>query len=79
MHAADLDLNEMAKIEEILRRAQEIHRERGGVFGYDFESGSKRGRNCPAMRPSGVRANSTKSLDAVYAPGIKSPIHEGGA
>jgi len=25
------------KIEGILRRAQEIHREHGGVFGYDFE------------------------------------------
>jgi len=25
------------KIEEILRRAQEIHREHGGMFGYDFE------------------------------------------
>jgi hypothetical protein len=27
----------MEKIEEIFRRAQEIHREHGGVFGYDFE------------------------------------------
>jgi hypothetical protein len=25
------------KIDDILRRAQEIHREHGGVFGYDFE------------------------------------------
>jgi hypothetical protein len=25
------------KIDEILRRAQEIHHEHGGVFGYDFE------------------------------------------
>jgi len=25
------------KIDEILRRAQEIHREHGGPFGYDFE------------------------------------------
>ena len=24
------------KIDEILRRAQEIHHEHGGVFGYDF-------------------------------------------
>ena len=25
------------KVDEILRRAQEIHHEHGGVFGYDFE------------------------------------------
>jgi hypothetical protein len=37
LYAANFDANEMAKIEEILRRAQEIHREHGGVFGYDFE------------------------------------------
>ena len=37
MHAANPDANGMAKIEEIFRRAQEIHRERGGMFGYDFE------------------------------------------
>ena len=37
LYAANPDANEMAKIEEILRRAQEIHREHGGVFGYDFE------------------------------------------
>ena len=37
MRGANLDVNEAVKIEKILRRAKEIHRERGGVFGYDFE------------------------------------------
>jgi hypothetical protein len=37
MRAANPEANDGLKIEEILRRAQEIHRERGGVFGYDFE------------------------------------------
>jgi hypothetical protein len=37
MRAANPEANDVLKIEEILRRAQEIHRERGGVFGYDFE------------------------------------------
>lgn len=37
MPGANLDVNEEVKIEKILRRAEEIHRERGGVFGYDFE------------------------------------------
>ena len=35
--AANPDANEMAKIEKILRRVQEINREHGGAFGYDFE------------------------------------------
>jgi hypothetical protein len=37
MRAANPEANDGLKIEEILRRAQEIHRERGGVFGYNFE------------------------------------------
>jgi hypothetical protein len=37
MWAANPDANEVLKIEKILRRAHEIHRERGGMFGYDFE------------------------------------------
>jgi hypothetical protein len=37
MRAANPRPNEVLKIEEILRRAKEIHRERGGVLGYDFE------------------------------------------
>ena len=37
IRVANPEVNDGLKIEEILRRAQEIHRERGGVFGYDFE------------------------------------------
>ena len=37
MRGANLEINEAVKIEKILRRAKEIHRERGGVLGYDFE------------------------------------------
>jgi hypothetical protein len=37
MCAADPEANEVPKIEKVLRRAQEIHRECGGMFGYDFE------------------------------------------
>jgi hypothetical protein len=37
LYAANPDANETGKIEEIFRRAQKIHREHGGVFGYDFE------------------------------------------
>jgi hypothetical protein len=37
MCAANQDAIEALRIEEVLRRSQEIHRERGGMFGYDFE------------------------------------------
>jgi len=34
---ADSQANDGLRIDEILQRAQEIHRENGGMFGYDFE------------------------------------------
>jgi hypothetical protein len=37
MGAASPHASEALKIEEILRRAREIHRQHGGMFGYDFE------------------------------------------
>ena len=37
MRAASPHTSEVLKIEEILRRAREIHRQHGGMFGYDFE------------------------------------------
>jgi hypothetical protein len=45
--ASNPDPNEMAKIEEILRRAHEINREHGGMFGYDFEDWLKAWRELP--------------------------------
>jgi hypothetical protein len=37
MRLASPGPNDGLRIEEILRRAREIHRARGGVFAYDFE------------------------------------------
>jgi len=34
---ADSQAKDGLRIDEILQRAQEIHRENGGMFGYDFE------------------------------------------
>ena len=34
---ADSQANDGLRIDEILQRAQDIHREHGGMFGYDFE------------------------------------------
>jgi hypothetical protein len=35
--ATDSQANDGLRIDEILQRAQDIHRENGGMFGYDFE------------------------------------------
>jgi len=35
--AASLEAIDRLNIDEIIRRAREIHKEHGGVFGYDFE------------------------------------------
>jgi len=48
MRGANLEVNEAVKIEKILRRAKEIHRERGGVFGYDFEDWFQAWRELPS-------------------------------
>jgi hypothetical protein len=37
MRAASPQSRDALKIEEILWRAREIHRQHGGMFGYDFE------------------------------------------
>ena len=47
VYAANRDASEMTKIEEILRRAQEINREHGGMFGYDFEDWLQAWRELP--------------------------------
>jgi hypothetical protein len=45
--------NEVIKIEKVLRRAHEIHREHGGIFGYDFEEWLQAWGESPVRR-SGV-------------------------
>lgn len=47
MHAAGFQSGDSLKIEDILRRAREIHRKRGGVFGYDFEDWAAAWRELP--------------------------------
>ena len=37
VHPAIPEAADALKIEEVLRRAHEIHRRHGGIFGYDFE------------------------------------------
>ena len=47
MPAANPEGNDGLKIEEILRRAREIHRERGGLFEYDLEDWLQAWRELP--------------------------------
>jgi hypothetical protein len=37
VHPAVSEAADALKIEEVLRRARQIHRQHGGIFGYDFE------------------------------------------
>ena len=37
MLVANVDTSDALTIEEVLRRARKIHRQHGGMFGYDFE------------------------------------------
>jgi hypothetical protein len=46
--AATRSQGESFRIEEILQRAYQIHRERGGMFGYDFEDWAQAWRELPA-------------------------------
>jgi hypothetical protein len=46
--------NEVPKIENVLRRAHEIHRERGGMFGYDFEEWLQAWGESPEGQSRGV-------------------------
>lgn len=43
------------KIEEVLRRAREIHRKHGGVFGYDFEDWAQAWNELPQSGSSSPR------------------------
>ena len=68
------EVNEAVKIEKILRRAKEIHHERGGVFGYDLNDCLQAWDELPGARaemngaePKGARrVRPTKSQDAVH-------------
>ena len=50
VHPAIPEAADALKIEEVLRRAHEIHRLHGGIFGYDFEDWVQAWRDLPAGR-----------------------------
>jgi hypothetical protein len=53
MCVANRGPNKVLKIERVLQRAREIHRERGGVFGYDFEEWLQAWGESPERRSRG--------------------------
>jgi len=50
VRAANLEARDALKIEEVLRRAREIHRRHGGMFGYDFEDWTQAWNELPRNR-----------------------------
>ena len=70
MRGTNLEINEAVKIEKILRRAKEIHRERGGVLGYDFEEWLQAWDELPTERaeangPGSRRTRGIRSAAAI--------------
>jgi len=55
MGATNPQAKDAFKIEEVLRRAREIHRKHGGVFGYDFEDWAQAWNELPQSGSSSPR------------------------
>lgn len=68
MRAASPHTSEALKIEEILRRAREIHRQHGGMFSYDFEDWVQAWSTRPE-RSSGTEPELADEMDPGLAAG----------
>jgi len=62
-------------IEEIVRRACRIHREHGGLFGYDFEDWVQAWRDLPQMA-SRTQMEHVRENSSEFAPGESTEILE---
>ena len=59
VHPAISEATDALKIEEVLRRARQIHRQHGGIFGYDLRGlGRSVGHPERRQQPSKFRAGS---------------------
>lgn len=63
------------KIEEIVRRAHQIHREHGGLFGYDFEDWVQAWRSLP-QTASGTLTEQIGENISEFVPGERTGILE---
>jgi len=63
------------RIEEVLRRARQIHREHGGLFGYDFDDWAQAWAELP-QRMSQTEMQSAGEKDTESIPARKSEVLE---
>jgi hypothetical protein len=72
---ADPKATDGFSIEEIVRRAHRIHREHGGLFGYDFEDWVQAWRDLPQMA-SRTQMEHVRENSSEFVPGERSEILE---
>ena len=71
----DSKVTDAFRIEEIVRRAHQIHREHGGFFGYDFEDWVLAWRDLP-QKASGKQMEHVNEHSSGFVPGQRSGILE---
>jgi hypothetical protein len=72
---ADPKATDAFSIEEIVRRAHRIHREHGGLFGYDFEDWVQAWRTLP-QTASGTQIEHVGENSGEFVPGERTEILE---
>ena len=73
--AAQPQTSDGFRIEEILRRARQIHREHGGLFGYDFDDWAQAWAELP-LSAIQIKLQSTNTNEAGLMPARKSEVLE---
>jgi hypothetical protein len=71
----DSKATDALRIEEIVRRAHQIHRQHGGFFGYDFEDWVLAWRDLP-QTASGREMEQVNEHSSEFVPGQRSGILE---
>ena len=69
VHAASVEAGEALNIGGVLRRAREIHRQHGGMFGYDFEDWAQAWSEVPE-RSSRTEPEAPEAMSAEVMPAI---------
>lgn len=72
---ADPKATDAFSIEEIVRRAHRIHREHGGLFGYDFEDWVQAWRDLPQIA-SLTQVHHVRENNIEFLPGERTEILE---
>lgn len=72
---ADPKATDAISIEEIVRRAHRIHREHGGLFGYDLEDWVQAWRDLPQIA-SRTQMELVRENNSEFLPGEKAEILE---